>query len=258
MNWILYVYELLLLVYTGFRTYDLMIRQLPSGMDPTGRMVIGLAFLGATEAGLIIWHFLHRKAANTTTQERTAHAMTWIDFTASMGAGVGDMVLTQTILAGYVMPPLLGYILMYGLPLVFAANVGAGIFYSTHDAGEMEARKQKQIAFAKTDTQLEILDQTIQSLRAQKQAIANSIKKDTAKVLRDEVLGAVSSEFGLDGHSKRRIEWDETPASKSLLERLGARFGGNGNGNGNGQYNSETAELEYTPAKQERKERPGR
>jgi hypothetical protein len=229
---VFYLYEGMLLVYTGWRTYDFMSNQLPKGGDGVLNILLSLAFLAATEFGLIMWHFLSRKHANTSTQEKTADTLTWLDFGASFGAGVADMVLHQTLLEGYVLPPIIGYVLLYGLPLVVAANVGAGLIYKKNDAQEILRRKEKQAEFAKTDLEIEILDQTIRSLSGQKRTAANRIKGDAAGVMEREVLRRIANEFGLDGKNYGGpIDLNEPPEPPEqpnfLVRALGTLTGGN-------------------------------
>lgn len=193
-----YGYELLLLVYTGWRTGDFLYNQLPKGGDNTLNLVLSIAFLAATEIGLILWHFLGRKDANTTRQDQASQLMTWVDFIGSLAAGIGDMVIHQTLLEGYVLPPIIGYVLLYGLPLLVALNVGAGLVYSRNNASELLERKEKQINFAKTDLELTIRDETIKKLNASKAAIVNEVLDEATDKLRKDVLRSVAGAFKLD------------------------------------------------------------
>ena len=126
MKWVIRVYSLILLGYTGWRTYDFMSSQLPKN-DLT--FWLSIAFLFATEAGLVLWHEANLNHTTTQEQEYISTAMTGIDFVGSLTAGIADMILRQTILEGYQIPPVLAQFLIFGLPLIMAANVGAVILF---------------------------------------------------------------------------------------------------------------------------------
>src|SRR5512146_1845823 len=104
MKWIIRIYSVVLLGYTGWRTFDFISSQLPKN-DIS--FWLSIAFLFCTEAGLLIWHELHLKHTTTEEQENIARWMTWIDFIGSLTAGIADMILRQTLVQGYQVPPAL-------------------------------------------------------------------------------------------------------------------------------------------------------
>ena len=75
MKWIIRLYSLALLAYTGYRTYDFMSSQLPTD----GGNLVALLFLGATELGLLLWHEISMKHTTTDTQHSLSVALTWVD-----------------------------------------------------------------------------------------------------------------------------------------------------------------------------------
>jgi len=185
MKWIIRLYALVLLAYTGWRTYDFMLHQLPQG--ETGYL-LALLFLFATEAGLALWHEISLNHTTTQEQQYAAQALTWLDFAGSLVAGIADMILRQTFAEGYVIPPLLVTVLIYGLPTVVAINIAGVLFYLANDAETQLDRGKKQLRF-------EITRQALRELRDNKGAIAEGLKKDIYRKLRDDVTGKIAREY---------------------------------------------------------------
>ncbi len=185
MKWVIRLYALVLLGYTGWRTYDFMLHQLPQG--ETG-YVMALLFLFATEAGLALWHEISLNHSTTHEQHLAATALTWLDFAGSLIAGTADMILRQTFAQGYVIPPLLVTILIYGLPLAVALNIAGVLYYLSNDAEAQLDRGKKQLRF-------EITRQALRELADNKGAIAEGMKKDIFRKLRDDVTGKLAREF---------------------------------------------------------------
>ena len=120
MKWIIRTYALILLAYTGWRTWDFMTAQLPAGNIS---LWLPLLFLFATEAGLILWHEVSMNHSSTHQQQQISTALTWLDFVGSLAAGVADMIIRQTLDASYTIPPLLRDLLIYGLPALVDEDV---------------------------------------------------------------------------------------------------------------------------------------
>lgn len=198
MKWIIRAYALILLAYTGWRTYDFMLHQLPN--DETGHF-LALLFLFATEAGLALWHEISLRHTSTQEQHYTAIALTWLDFAGSLVAGIADMIIRQTLTSEYVIPPLLVTVLIYGLPLVVAINVAGVLIYLTND-GEL------QLDRAKRQLRFEITRQAIKELQANQGAIAEGMKKDIYKQLRDDVTGRMAKEYLKAASTETRLNPD--------------------------------------------------
>lgn len=193
MRWIIRAYAIVLLAYTGWRTYDFMRNQLPSG--ETGAL-LALLFLFATEVGLLMWHEVSLNHASTHEQQAIATALTWVDFAGSLVAGIADMILRQTFQAGYVVPPLLVVTLIYGLPLVVAMNVAGVLLYLSHDSEAQIDRAKRQLRF-------EITRQALRELKDNQGSIAEGMKKDIYRQMRDDVTGRMAKEYLRDaqGHA---------------------------------------------------------
>src|SRR5512146_1460787 len=131
MKWIIRIYSVVLLGYTGWRTFDFISGQLPKN-DIS--FWLSIAFLFCTEAGLVLWHETHLHHTTTENQDRITFALTWVDFVGSLAAGIADMIVRQTFIDGYTIPPALAQFLMYGLPAIMAFNVAGVILFEQYDA----------------------------------------------------------------------------------------------------------------------------
>lgn len=185
MKWIIRGYAVILLTYTGWRTYDFMVHQLPTG-DASGW--IAILFLFATEAGLALWHEISLNHSTTHEQQYLSTALTWLDLVGSLAAGVADMILRQTLAVNYTIPPMLISLLVYGLPLAVALNVAGVLFYLSNDG-------EQQITRAKAQLKFEITRAALQELRENRGAIAESMKRTIYGELRDDVTGKLERQY---------------------------------------------------------------
>ena len=167
MRWIVRAYTLVLLAYTGWRTYDFMMQQLP---DDSFNFWLAILFLFATEMGLAIWHEYSISHTTTYTQHYVAVSLTWLDFAGSLGAGIADMVLRQTMLANYQVPESLAVFLIYGLPALVAINIAGALVFLANDAEATIDRERRFIEF-------EASRQAIRQISSNRRVIA-SRKRD--------------------------------------------------------------------------------
>lgn len=185
MRWIIRGYAMVLLAYTGWRTYDFMINQLPDGDASSW---LALLFLFATEAGLILWHEVSMSHSTTREQQAIATTLTWVDLLGSLAAGIADMILRQTLREGYAIPPTLLTFLIYGLPVIVALNVAGALLFLSNDAELQVDRAKKQLRF-------EITRQALRELRDNQGSIAEGMKKDIYRQMRDDVTGKLAKEY---------------------------------------------------------------
>lgn len=185
MKWVIRAYSFVLLGYTAWRTVDFLLSQLPKN-DIS--LWLSLAFLFAAEVGLILWHEISIRHTSTLEQHYISVTLTWVDFVASLAAGIADMILRQNMIEGYTIPPILAQALIFGLPLVMAANVGGVLLYLSNDAETRLETAKKQLRF-------EVHKQAIKELTDQKSAVAASMKGDIARQLKADVTGRLVREF---------------------------------------------------------------
>lgn len=201
MKWIIRIYSLVLLAYTGWRTYDFMSSQLPKS-DIS--FWLSIAFLFATEAGLVLWHEAHLHHTTTDVQDKLTMGLTWIDFVGSLAAGIADMILRQTFIDGYQIPPMLAQFLLYGLPCIMAINVAGVIIFEENDAEVQEDAAEKAARF-------EVHKQAMKQIRADRQALATEKSGVIYNRLRGHVTGYVDDVYSdgprstnSNGHKKAR------------------------------------------------------
>jgi len=220
MKWIIRLYALVLLGYTGWRTYDFMSQSLPA--NSTGQ-ILSILFLFATEAGLLIWHETSLRST-TSEQETIAVSLTWLDFTGSLGAGIADMILRQS-LTTMVIPPWLTMSLIYGLPITVALNVAGALLFISNDA-------ETQISKAKAHLRFDITKQALKELSDNSAQIAEKMKPAIYANLRDDVTGKIESQYQ---QARKPSAQAPTPDQTPIIVSKP-------NGNGKVIYNAETAD----------------
>lgn len=223
MKWVIRAYSLVLLAYTGWRTYDLMLNNLPKDWSSS---LLALLFLFAAEVGLILWHEASISSTSTYNQHYVATALTWLDFVGSTVAGVGDMIIRQTIIGDYAIPPLLAIVIIYGLPSLMALNVAGAIIYLSNDAQSVKDREKRMLDF-------EAHDQAIRELKQHRRTLVAQAKRD--------IYAEITGEIPAGGQARKPQETTKRPRWRARLQR-----------NGKEVYNAESeaeAILEHkTPA----------
>lgn len=215
MKWVLRVYAGLLLIYTGFRTWRFLQTTLPS--NETG-MFVSLVFLLAAEIGLVIWHELSLRST-TGAQNSIAQVMTWVDFGASTIAGIADMLVSQSLVAGYQVPPLLALGILYGLPLVMAANVAAAILFFNADSDEQLNKTKRMLKH-------NIHAEAMAEIDRQRKSVGKGMAPELTKVIvaetMEEVRGAIIGEYGHSNNGRVPSEYlaevEDRPKEKARRE----------------------------------------
>ena len=229
MKWIIRIYAVILLAYTGWRTYDFMINQLPAGDMSTW---LAIFFLFSTEAGLALWHEISLNHVTTREQRHISVSLTWLDFIGSLSAGVADMILRQSFYQGYVIPPALALFLLYGLPGIVAINIAGVLYYLSNEAEIQLDRAKKELKF-------EITRQALRELKDNEGAIAEGMKKDIFKKLRDDVTGKIARLYLRDLPNMPEKQAEDRP----------------NNGRPAVQYNTETEQFKPNPTVPSRQNR---
>lgn len=208
MKLVIRCYAVILLLYSGWRSYDFIKNQLPEGEIS---MWLSILFLFATEAGLAIWHEASVNHSTTYTQHTTAIILTWVDFAASLGAGTADMILRQTLMEGYQIPALLASALIFGIPLIVAANVAGALVFLANDAESKLEQARRFLLF-------EASRQALKSIAENREVLVSG--------KRDEIYGDVARIVATpSGKSKKAIQPAVTINDTEIA--------GNGNGNRN-------------------------
>lgn len=215
MRWAIRIYAFILLGYAGWRTYDFLLTTLPKG-DTS--YILSILFLFATEAGLVLWHEVSIKHTSTTEQHYISTGLTWVDFAGSLAAGTADMILRQTFVTGYVIPPLLVTLLVYGLPIVVALNVAGVLIYLANDS-------ELQLDRAKRELKFEITRQALKEMNENKGSIAEQMKSGIYQRLKNDVTGKYSA-----SPRSPSMPFMPEPSSPSIAMQAALSPPGNGNG----------------------------
>lgn len=205
MRWIIRIYTFILLAYTGWRTWDFMINQLPAGETSTW---LALLFLFATEAGLAIWHEVSIGHTTTYTQHYVATFLTWLDFAGSLSAGVADMIIRQTM-ANYAIPPMLATFLIYGLPAIVAANVAGALIFLANDADAQRQRAQRFLEAEATQQAIQEINQHRRRIVSdRKRQIVGELTGDAFKL--PENAGNAGNTASTNGHTDEPVKINPT------------------------------------------------
>lgn len=201
-------YSVILLVYTGWRTYDFISSNLPK---TDINMWLSLAFLFCTEIGLVLWHEANLNHTTTQQQETVSKVMTWLDFAGSLAAGIADMILRQTFVDGYAIPRWLADMLIYGLPIIMALNVGAVIKFEQGDAETQEEKAEKKLRFR-------IHQAAMKELENDRDIIAEEKKAMIYSKMRASVTGRIDGRYGkTTAYPERKQKQERKPG---VLEQL--------------------------------------
>lgn len=168
MKWIVRGYLFVLLAYTGWRTFDFMLNQLPAG-DTSAWLAI--FFLFSTEVGLLIWHEINISHTTTYTQHYLSMGLMWLDFVGSLGAGIADMIIRQTLVDSYQIPPVMATGLLFGLPILVAFNVAGGLVYLMNDSNAVIQRETRFLNF-------EAQDQAIRELQTGRSKLVSNQRRE--------------------------------------------------------------------------------
>jgi hypothetical protein len=140
-------------------------------------------------------------------------------FVGSLSAGIADMILRQTFIDGYQIPPALAQFLLYGLPCIMAVNVAGVIIFEENDAETLEDKAEKAARF-------EIHKAAMKQIRADKSAMATEKSDVIYKRVRGRVTGYVDDVYSdgprstnSNGHKARSIVYHpRRPAISNNLE----------------------------------------
>ena len=184
---VVWAYLGVMALYTGYRTWHFLGEQMSGIGNDEIRVFLPLLFLFAAEVGIGIWHTLNMNHTTTNEQDIISGTMVWVDFVASLGAGVGDMIIAQSMII-YTVPRWLAVALIYGMPAVMALNIAAGLLFLSNDG-------QAKIEKGKKSLRFEIHRQALKELQDNQGQIAGSMKKDIYAQLRREVTQSEMKRF---------------------------------------------------------------
>ena len=154
------LFDGILLIYTGWRSFDLL-----SGTVPSGWEVMAFIGLLALDIGAVIWSYIWIFNSTTKWQDRIAMIFFVIDM-----SGVALTSITDSLLYGDsdgVMLAMLEPMTMVIIPIIIIANVVAGIVYHFTSAETRARRTQRQLEARARDEEQRQNDEELQLHYAQ-------------------------------------------------------------------------------------------
>ncbi len=233
--------DLVLLIYTGWRSYDFLTTTVPSGME-----ILALVGLWGLDIGAVAWSLVWVFGSTGKFQNWVSISMFLIDL-----VGVGLTGLTDSLMYGNegVMVGALSSMTRVAVPIVLFINVVAGfIFHMTspqtrerrklremqaEHAEKMREVRQAQMRLAFTQAQLLARQETVElaDVMAQIKVLQDQIEQNARKRLRDNrmagIQGQLTAMTGLEGSpvmyspTHQRADSGQMAALRQGLEELG-------------------------------------
>lgn len=220
------LFDGILLIYTGWRSFDLL-----SGTVPSGWEVMAFIGLLALDIGAVIWSYIWIFNSTTKWQDRIAMIFFVIDM-----SGVALTSITDSLLYGDgdgVMLAMLEPMTMVIIPIIIIANVVAGIVYHFTSAETRVRRSKRQLEAKARDESQRQQDEELQLHYAQqsllrrqaelprKIALANlkiaqdQLEKDAMQALfgNGDVARAMGGEVGAHAHASHMPNVDMSTLS---------------------------------------------
>ena len=232
--------DLVLLIYTGWRSYDFLTTTVPSGME-----ILALVGLWGLDIGAVAWSLVWIFGSTGKFQNWVSISMFLIDL-----VGVGLTGLTDLLMYGNegVMVDALSSMTRVAVPVVLFINVVAGfIFHMTspqtrerrklremqaEHAEKMREVRQAQMRLAFTQAQLLARQETVElaDVMAQIKVLQDQIEQNARKRLRDNrmagVQGQLTAMTGIEGSplmyspTLQRTDTGQMTALRQGLEEL--------------------------------------
>jgi len=185
-------FALLMLVYSGWRSYDYIGGNL-AGVDETTRFIVSVAFLAFSEIGLILWLHVARPQSTTDTHETTATIVIWINFIGILILGLGDLLRRNTLYEvdlSYLDPILL----LAPWVLVFV-NLGAYLVYTMSDSDEQLDREERRLRHEEVGLEMEARRGAVRELRANRDAIGQELAPHYYNDIKGRITGRTMARF---------------------------------------------------------------
>ena len=190
------LFDGILLIYTGWRSFDLL-----SGTVPSGWEVMAFIGLLALDIGAVIWSYIWIFNSTTKWQDRIAMIFFVIDM-----SGVALTSITDSLMYGDeegVMLAMLEPMTMVIIPIIIIANVIAGIVYHFTSADTRARRTKRQLEAKARDESQRQQDEELQlhyaqqSLLRRQAELPRKIALANLKIAQDQLeKNAMQALFG--------------------------------------------------------------
>lgn len=191
-KWIMTGFAVVLLIYSGWRTYDYMAASL-QGVSETTSMLVALTFLFASEIGLLLWLHSARPRATTGAQEAIATTMVLFNFVGAMILGLADVLMHNRL---YVVDvSYLDPVLLFAPVVLIAGNVGAYLGYTMTDSEDQMAAAERQLEHEETMSEIDARMEALKTLKRNRKALAEKLAPSYVKDITDRVTGRTAQRF---------------------------------------------------------------
>ena len=179
---------MVLFVYTGFRTYDVLRMTLPA--DAQEMAILGIVGI---DGAVVAWTLFKMYGARGDWQHAIANVMIVVSLAGVLVTVLGDTLMRSP---GATVPPYLQTAVWWGIPFLIWLNVAAGIFAHLQDP-------RQQIKRAQSDVEDAIEAAVAEKLRENAANIASAVAPDVAAHRADEVQRRILTTIGLHSPNGR-------------------------------------------------------
>ncbi len=183
-NFLLLALGVVLFIYTGFRTYDVLRMTLPA--DAQEMAILGIVGI---DGAVVAWTLFKMFGARGEWQHAIANVMIVVALAGVLVTVLGDTLMRSP---GTTVPPYLQTAVWWGIPFLIWLNVAAGIFAHLQDPRQQLKRTQQ-------DLYDHIEAAVAEKLRENAANIASAVAPDVAAHRAEEVQRRILTSVGLNG-----------------------------------------------------------
>ena len=172
------ILDIVLLVYTGWRSYDFLTTSVPSGME-----LIAMVGLWGLDIGAVIWSVVWIFGSSTKYQDAVAMGFFIFDLLGVILTSTADALMYGGASHNEVLSKTIGSIAVVAVPLVVVLNVVAGFIYHMTSPQTTERRARRKADHAHNVEMAESDELSRQVLRLEAETLARADILEKAKLL---------------------------------------------------------------------------
>ncbi len=172
------ILDIVLLVYTGWRSYDFLTTSVPSGME-----LIAMVGLWGLDIGAVLWSVVWMFGSSTKYQDAVAMGFFIFDLLGVILTSTADALMYGGASHNEVLSKTIGSIAVVAVPLVVVLNVVAGFIYHMTSPQTAERRARRKADHAHNVEMAESDELSRQVLRLEAETLARADILEKAKLL---------------------------------------------------------------------------